>query len=425
MSALPPIPDANGPPGGVLQNLGPIGPARAFRRGRDDGVDLFGIQGALDHQRLCNRQNRRAMLQDQGFRLGEAERQIGINSGFACADDRRQRAGLPDVAMRDPWRVVGMQKRFRRSPSAEIDDANMHMCEDFGGVDPGFAGAGHRRGDVPADIGHEGVIGARPRGLSVARAGMQQIAQWLEEIGLSEYAQRFAENGIDSSVVRHLTEQDLKDIGVLLGHRRKMLAAISNLTDATAVTPSALEVQPVEIRDPSGFTAAFTAMKVGSPQALIALSEPLTFYHVKEIAELAAEQRLPSAYGFREYCDAGGLLCYGANFSSQVRRYSYFIDKILKGAKPGHSDRRAHKPRTDRQWPGGKIARPNPPTVHPDQRRQVDRISQRPFPILAFVKSAAMRRLRSRIIAAISRHGPHVLSNEHDGICRHVALWHL
>jgi len=69
---------------------------------------------------------------------------------------------------------------------------------------------------------------------------MQQIAQWLEEIGLSEYAQRFAENGIDISVVRHLTEQDLKDIGVLLGHRRKMLAAIGDLTDATrAATPSA------------------------------------------------------------------------------------------------------------------------------------------------------------------------------------------
>jgi class 3 adenylate cyclase/predicted ATPase len=69
---------------------------------------------------------------------------------------------------------------------------------------------------------------------------MQQIAQWLEKIGLSEYAQRFAENGIDISVLRHLTEQDLKDIGVLLGHRRKMLAAIGNLSDATVATLSAL-----------------------------------------------------------------------------------------------------------------------------------------------------------------------------------------
>jgi putative ABC transport system substrate-binding protein len=56
---------------------------------------------------------------------------------------------------------------------------------------------------------------------------------------------------------------------------------------------------------------------------------------LKEIAEFAAEQRLPSMYGFREFCDAGGLLCYGANLESQVHRYGYFIDKILKGTRPG------------------------------------------------------------------------------------------
>jgi class 3 adenylate cyclase len=65
---------------------------------------------------------------------------------------------------------------------------------------------------------------------------MQQIADWLEKLGMSEYAQRFAENKIDVWVLRHLTDQDLKDIGVPLGHRRKMLAAISDLGGATPVT---------------------------------------------------------------------------------------------------------------------------------------------------------------------------------------------
>jgi SAM domain (Sterile alpha motif) len=55
---------------------------------------------------------------------------------------------------------------------------------------------------------------------------MQQIADWLEKLGMSEYAQRFAENGINIAALPHLTDQDLKDIGVLLGHRRIMLAAI-------------------------------------------------------------------------------------------------------------------------------------------------------------------------------------------------------
>ncbi len=96
-----------------------------------------------------------------------------------------------------------------------------------------------------------------------------------------------------------------------------------------------IEAQAAEVRDPAGFAAAFAAIGDGKAQALLALAEPLTFYHLKEIAEFAAAQRLPSMYGFREFCDAGGLLCYGANLRHQVRRYGYFIDKILKGTRPG------------------------------------------------------------------------------------------
>jgi class 3 adenylate cyclase/tetratricopeptide (TPR) repeat protein len=58
---------------------------------------------------------------------------------------------------------------------------------------------------------------------------MTGIAEWLASIGLGEYADRFRENAIDLSVVRDLTEQDLKDLGVLLGHRRKILRAIADL----------------------------------------------------------------------------------------------------------------------------------------------------------------------------------------------------
>src|SRR6476659_642944 len=74
---------------------------------------------------------------------------------------------------------------------------------------------------------------------------MQQIADWLENLGLFQYAECFAENGIDVSVLRHLTDQDLKDIGVLLGHRRKILAAIDELTLRAPLTPeTAVEVSP-------------------------------------------------------------------------------------------------------------------------------------------------------------------------------------
>ncbi|MFB9268525.1 AAA family ATPase [Bradyrhizobium erythrophlei] len=65
---------------------------------------------------------------------------------------------------------------------------------------------------------------------------MSAIREWLASIGLSEYAGRFVENAIDLSVLGDLTEQDLKDLGVLLGHRRKMLRAIAELKGAPPPT---------------------------------------------------------------------------------------------------------------------------------------------------------------------------------------------
>src|SRR5271166_1425935 len=66
---------------------------------------------------------------------------------------------------------------------------------------------------------------------------MQQIADWLEKLGLGQHAQTFVENEIDVSALPHLTDQDLKDMGVPLGPRRKILAAISKNADAAQVTP--------------------------------------------------------------------------------------------------------------------------------------------------------------------------------------------
>jgi hypothetical protein len=63
------------------------------------------------------------------------------------------------------------------------------------------------------------------------------IAEWPGSLGLSEYEQRFAENGVDDAVLPHLTEQDLKYIGVLVGHRRKMLVSIAALADAAPSPP--------------------------------------------------------------------------------------------------------------------------------------------------------------------------------------------
>jgi class 3 adenylate cyclase/ABC-type transport system involved in cytochrome c biogenesis ATPase subunit len=73
---------------------------------------------------------------------------------------------------------------------------------------------------------------------------MQDIANWLKAVGLGEYAQRFADNAIDLSVLRDLTEQDLKDLGVLLGHRRKIRRAIAEL-DGVAPAPTETATEQV------------------------------------------------------------------------------------------------------------------------------------------------------------------------------------
>ena len=73
---------------------------------------------------------------------------------------------------------------------------------------------------------------------------MRTIAEWLASLGLSEYAQRFADNHIDVSVLPDLTDQDLTELGVPLGHRRKMLRAIAEL-DGAALEPAEARIEPL------------------------------------------------------------------------------------------------------------------------------------------------------------------------------------
>lgn len=84
---------------------------------------------------------------------------------------------------------------------------------------------------------------------------MQQIAEWLKKLGISEYAARFTENGIDVSVLPHLTDQDLKDLGVLLGHRRKILAATAELGSEPAAPPAPPPVTPAPVSAAAATTA--------------------------------------------------------------------------------------------------------------------------------------------------------------------------
>src|SRR5262245_26565759 len=103
---------------------------------------------------------------------------------------------------------------------------------------------------------------------------MQRIADWLEKLGMSEYAQRFAENRVDFSVLRDLTDQDLKDLGVALGDRRKLLRAIAELKDVerSASPVAAAHAVPLDAAERRQVTVMFADL-VGST-ALSARMDP-------------------------------------------------------------------------------------------------------------------------------------------------------
>ncbi len=95
-----------------------------------------------------------------------------------------------------------------------------------------------------------------------------------------------------------------------------------------------VELQQIEARGPQDFDGAFAAMAQRRSQAFIVVDDPMLRSHGRTIGELAAKRRLPSV-GELEYAEDGGLLAYGVNRPEVWRRAAVFIDKILKGAKPG------------------------------------------------------------------------------------------
>ena len=94
-------------------------------------------------------------------------------------------------------------------------------------------------------------------------------------------------------------------------------------------------LQFVEARGPADFDRAFLDMTRASAGALTVLESTVFFIERRRLVDLAGNNRLPAVYGLREFVDAGGLMAYGPNQPDLFRRAATYVDKILKGAKPG------------------------------------------------------------------------------------------
>jgi class 3 adenylate cyclase len=142
---------------------------------------------------------------------------------------------------------------------------------------------------------------------------MQQIADWLQKLGLGQYAERFVENDINFAILPRLAEQDLKELGVTsLGHRRQLLLAIEEISKVTAPPPSATEV-PVAAHDTAEHrqvTVMFSDL-VGST-ALSARMDPEDLREVISAYQKCVAQTVSSFGGFvAKYMGDGVLIYFG------------------------------------------------------------------------------------------------------------------
>jgi class 3 adenylate cyclase len=142
---------------------------------------------------------------------------------------------------------------------------------------------------------------------------MQEIADWLKKLGLGQYSQIFAQNEIDVSVLPHLTDQDLKEIGVPLGPRRKILAAISKNADAAHVIPepaARAEQKPQGTVERRQVTVMFSDL-VGST-ALSARMDPEDLREVIAAYHKCAAETVRRFGGFvSQYLGDGVLVYFG------------------------------------------------------------------------------------------------------------------
>ncbi len=144
-------------------------------------------------------------------------------------------------------------------------------------------------------------------------AAMQQVTDWLEKLDLGQYARRFAENDIDASVLPHLTDQSLKELGVSLGHRLKILAAIKELSPPTPTTPqpaAPMEAKPQDVAERRQVTVMFSDL-VGST-ALSARMDPEDLREVISAYQKCVTETVGRYGGFvAKYMGDGVLVYFG------------------------------------------------------------------------------------------------------------------
>lgn len=123
-------------------------------------------------------------------------------------------------------------------------------------------------------------------------------------------------------------------IGVLANRANAVTGSVLRAIESGA-RQLRMKLHVLDVRQPGDIPAAFEAMKRESADALVLVADPLLFSERPLIVQLAARHRVPAIYEFRNFVDVGGLLSYGPLYQERFQRMAVYVDRILRGARPG------------------------------------------------------------------------------------------
>ena len=251
-----------------------------------------------------------------------------LTSTQALLDLSAFREGMRDLGYVDGQNIVieprWTEGRPERLPllAAELVHLKMDIIVTNG--DPAIRTVKEATRTVPIVVAIAGDLVAAGHAASLARPGGQVT-------GFVDMAPDLAAKRVE--LLKELVP-GLVRIAVLWNVANPLKAQDYQETEAGA-RALGLQVQSLAVREPNDFETKFKEAASKRAGAMVILQDPLTTSNAIRIARLAAEGRLPTIFGLKDGVDAGGLLAYGHSRPAYYRRAAVYVDKILKGAKPG------------------------------------------------------------------------------------------
>src|SRR5215212_4094770 len=265
---------------------------------------------------------------------GERMRTVGVLMNFTASDpEGPPRAAAIKHGMRELGWTVGLNLRIEYRWSAGDAEANRRNAAELValGTDVIIAGAS------PAMVALQQATSTVPVVFLAVTdpVGAGYVAS-LARPGGNATGFIFVEYGVSGKWLELLKEIAPQIVRVAVLRDPTVAVGIGQLAAIQSAAPSlGIEVIPVNLRDASEIERGVTAFARGSNDALIVTASPLAFGHRDLIITLAAKHKLPALYPLRFFIAGGGLISYGPDTMSQYRRATGYVDRILKGEKPG------------------------------------------------------------------------------------------